>query len=245
MSGSPADVILLRSGNEPDRYVQAFAEVGLRARCEPVLRFAFPHDEELRDRLRWRRRYAGIIVTSPRAARALRRVFDDLGTLHARWEGTPAYVVGPKTGERLRDLGFEVSGDETGNAAALVDLIAEQELSRPLLFLSGNRRRDELPDGLRTAGVAFEEQVVYETHFRSDLTLPPAKPGLWVVFFSPSGLEAVRRAEVGPLSGYRCAAIGPTTAETLRDRGLPVEAVAETPSPEGLVAVIEAASSEA
>lgn len=240
MSGSPADVILLRAGNEPDRYVQTFAEAGLRARCEPVLRFAFPHDVELRDRLRRRRRYAGIIVTSPRAARALRRVFDELGTLHSQWDGAPAYVVGPKTGERLRDLGFEVSGEETGNAAALVDLITKQELSRPLLFLSGNRRRDELPDGLRAEGVDFEEQVVYETHFRSDLTLPPATPARWIVFFSPSGLDAVRRAEAGPLTGHRCAAIGPTTAEALREQGLQVDVVAETPSPKGLVAAIVA-----
>lgn len=245
MSESPlVDVILLRSANEPDRYLQAFSEAGLEARCEPVLRFAFPHADELRDRLRQRRRYAGIIATSPRAARALRGVFDDVGTLHAEWAGAPAYVVGPKTGERLRDLGFEVRGEETGNAGELVDLITTQEWPRPLLFLSGNRRRDELPEGLQAEAVPFEEQVVYETQFRSDLRLPPSESNCWIVFFSPSGLKAVRRADAGPLAGYRCAAIGPTTADALRDRGLHVEAVAETPSPAGLVAAITDASSD-
>jgi uroporphyrinogen-III synthase len=171
-------------------------------------------------------------------------VFDELGTLHAQWKGAPAYVVGPKTGGRLRDLGFEVRGEESGNAKALVQRIAERNPSRPLLFLSGNRRRDEVPDGLRAEDIAFEEQVVYETHFRSDLALPPPKGSLWIVFFSPSGLKAVRRAEAGPLTGYRCAAIGPTTAGALRDQGLRVDAVADSPSPDGLVTAIEDASTD-
>jgi len=240
--GSFPDVILLRSANEPDRYVRAFSQAGLQARCEPVLTFAFPYGEALRDRLHQRRRFAGIIVTSPRAVRALRRVFDDVGTVHAEWEGTPAYVVGPKTGERIQNLGFKVRGEDCGTAEALVEYLAQQDLQRPLLFLSGDRRRDAVPEGLRAKNVSFEEQVVYETHFRSDLTLPPAESDAWIVFFSPSGLNAVRRASGVSLSEYRYAAIGPTTAKALRDHGLEVEAVADTPSPDGLMAALKDAA---
>lgn len=238
------DIVLLRSAASPDPYVQAFAQAGWRADCRPVLRFAFPADEALRDRLRAADTYDGLVATSPRAVRALRRVFDDSGALHTAWEGRRAYAVGPKTAERLRALSFEVRGEEAGDAASLVERLATDAPERPLLFLSGSRRRDTLPDGLEAAGIPFEEQVVYETHTRTDLDLPE-EPGAWLAFFSPSGLEAVQQADADALRRFRCAAIGPTTATALREAGQTVDAVADTPTPEALVrAVIQAVSTE-
>jgi uroporphyrinogen-III synthase len=200
----------------------------------------FPNDDRLRDRLRQCAQYGGIVGTSPRAAQALRRVFDQVGTIHAEWKDTPAYVVGPKTAEQFRALGFDVQGEETGSAGALASWIADAGPKQPLLFLSGNRRRDALPEGLRAAGVAFDEQVVYETHTRSELSLPSSAEGAWLVFFSPSGLEAVQSAEI-PTEKYRSAAIGPTTASALEEEGTLVQAVADAPSPEGLVSAIREA----
>lgn len=240
-NGSP-DVILLRSADEPDSYVRAFREVGLEAVCVPVLSFSFPRGERLRKHLQNKRRYVGLIATSPRAANALQRVFEGDEGLAGRWEGTPAYVVGPKTGDRFRSLGLDVRGKQTGTADALASLVTEATPQRPLLFLSGNRRRDTLPDALRTSGVAFDEVVVYETHTRTDLSLPRPVGETWLAFFSPSGLEAVGHSDALPLEGYWCAAIGPTTAAALRERGLTVHAVAETPSPEGLVTAVIGAS---
>lgn len=236
------DVLLLRSAKDPDPYVQAFGEEGLEAECRPVLRFEFVDARALRPILQQCSRYAGVIATSPRAAQALRKVFDGDGTLHSQWKGTPAYVVGPKTGDRFRALGFDVRGEDTGSAKALAELLVDEAPGTPLLFLSGNRRRDTLPSGLDAAGIPFEEQVVYETLLRTDITLPPPRRGCWLAIFSPSGLEAVKKADVGSLGEYRCAAIGPTTADFLREEGLQVRAVAETPSPQGLVQAITTAS---
>ncbi|MFB6249300.1 MAG: uroporphyrinogen-III synthase [Salinibacter sp.] len=235
-------VILLRSASDPDPYIQALADAGWRAECRPVLAFSFPADTALRDHLRRADRYSGLVATSPRAARAVHRVFDDAGPLRAAWTGRPAYVVGPKTASRFDDLGVEVRGAETGDADRLAALIAEDAPDGRLLFLSGSRRRDTLPDGLRAAGVPFDELVVYETHLRSNLRLPPSEAVSWLVVFSPSGIEAIREAEAGPLSDYRCATIGPTTAEALRKAGVEGAAVAETPSPSGLVQALKQAS---
>lgn len=239
------DLFLLRSAGSPDPYVQAFAQAGWRAECRPVLRFTYPADEALRDRLRTPDAYDGLVATSPRAVRALRRVFDASGALHTAWEGRTAYAVGPKTAERLRALSFEVRGEEAGDAGALAAMIAEEAPERPLLFLSGSRRRDTLPDGLERAGVAFDEQVVYETHTRTDLDLPEEATGAWLAFFSPSGLEAVQHADAEALRRFRCAAIGSTTASALRKEGLTVDAVADEPTPDALVqAVVRAPSGE-
>lgn len=234
-----ADVLLLRSGDDPDPYVQAFAEWGRQAACVPVLSFAFPYTDELITHLQRRDRYRALVATSPRAGVALRRALRRRDGVLTKWEGTPAYVVGPKTAKRLRSLGFDVRGEEAGSARALVNVIGESGPEGPLLFLSGNRRRDTVPDGLRAAGIPFEEQVVYETQTRTDIRLPDADKDRWIVFFSPSGVEAIQHSDAGSLAACRCAAIGPTTADALRSAGLSVEAVAGTPSPEGLVAAIE------
>jgi uroporphyrinogen-III synthase len=242
---SSPDVILLRSADDPDPYVQAFSAVGFHAICRPVLRFSFPSDQALAERLRRPDAYGGIVATSPRVGRALQRIFDDEGTTHAEWEGAPAYAVGPKTAAELRALSFEVRGEDTGTAAALAAAIAADVPPAPLLFLCGDRRRDTLPTRLAEEEIAFEELVVYETHSRTDLTLPPPDDDTWLAFFSPSGLEAVQHAEAdGSLRDYHRAAIGPTTAEALSDAGLAPEAVASSPSPDGLVNAILGAKEE-
>jgi uroporphyrinogen-III synthase len=241
----PPDVILLRSPDDPDPYVRTFEELGLRAVCRPVLDFSFPADEALRTRLEQRDRYKGVIASSPRAGRAVRRVFDEAGTLHAQWENAPAFVVGPTTADRFRALGFDVRGEEAGDAEALVAHIVDSDWAGRLLFLSGAKRRDTIPDGLRVAGLPFDEEVVYDTHLREDLSFPESDGDTWLAFFSPTGLEAIQQAEAGPLDDYRCAAIGDTTAGALRDAGVDVEAVADTPSPDGLLAAIRRAATPA
>jgi len=111
-----------------------------------------------------------------------------------------------------------------------------------LLFLAGNRRREALPDGLEAAGISFEEEIVYETRPRTDLTLPPSDGETWLVFYSPSGLEALYASEVTTVAEYRIATIGPTTAAELQDAGLEVDAVADVPSPRGVTDAVVGAS---
>ena len=245
MNSSP-DVVLLRSPDDetPDRYVTAFGRAGLRAVCEPVLAFSFPRSAELRDRLASSDRYAGLIATSPRVATALDRAVADREVFVKHWGERRAYAVGPKTAARLRALGLQARGAETGSAKALAACIVDDAPNGPLLFLSGNRRRDTLPEALRTAGVPFEELVVYETTPRTGLDLPPANGSTWLVFFSPSGLEAVEAENRHSLRQYRLAAIGPTTGEALVEAGHSVEVVAEPPSPDGLVTALREASAE-
>lgn len=236
-------VVLLRSASDPDDvYTSAFTAAGFRAECVPVLTFRFPHQDTLRECLAQPARYSGLIVTSPRAVRAVAQT-DFEGPLQAAWSSKPAYAVGPKTAEALRELGLTPTGEGTGSAGALASVIAKEKF--PYLFLSGNRRRDTLPNALRETSTPFDELIVYETGLRSSIDLPEAAAGDWLVFFSPSGIEAVARHTDASALRYRLAAIGPTTAEALRARGASVEAVAERPSSQALVAAIQAAASRA
>ena len=236
-------VCLLRQADPDDAYVRALEASGFQVFAVPVLRFVFVHEGALRDALKTPEDYAGLILTSPRAAEALRRARDagaDLGP----WRSKPAYVVGPKTGAESAALDLHPEGAASGSAQALADVIVERSPPRPLLFLCGNRRRDDLPDRLGKADVPYCEIVVYETHpvTRIDFSSHPTPD--WLVFYSPSGLEAVQHAKGLDWNRVRIAALGPTTAAALDAAGRTVDAVAQAPTPEALAAALRTASGQ-
>lgn len=251
-------VVLLRSPDRAgeDRYVRALAERGFRATCRPVLRFAFAGDPgfaggDVAARLRRPEQYAGLVCTSPRAARAVAAALgQQRDARQSAWQEKPAFAVGPKTAKALRESGLSPTGEDAGDAAALAERIVQagdNASAHPLLFLCGNRRREALPRRLRAEGVAFEECVAYETHPRTGGPWLGAVDGdapEWAVFFSPSGVEAVRRAQPRPGGEtVRKAALGPTTAGALREVGWPPEAVAVSPTPAALAEAMAARQS--
>jgi uroporphyrinogen-III synthase len=237
-----AEITLLRSPDSPDAYLQAFDEAGLSAACKPVLTFSFPNQDTLTERLKSADVHSGCVLTSPRAVEALRRGFEAEPGLKVLWEDKPVFVVGPKTASEVRSLGLTPQAQTAGDAEALVDSIGavwdEQNLRSPLLFLSGNRRRDTLPNGLARVGIPVTEQVVYNTETRTDLKID--KGTEWLVFFSPSGLESVEASRIS-VTSYRHAAIGPTTGDALASAGLTPDAVADRPTPSALVEAIKEA----
>lgn len=232
MSARPR-VLLLRSAREPDPYVAALEEAGFTARCVPVLTFERANRGALIERLQRPAAYAGLVLTSPRAAQAL----DGLD-LEA-WQSVPTFVVGPATAEAAAQLGLSPVGDEAGHADALADRIVQRSLDRPLLFLCGDRRLDTLPDRLQAAGVALEEVVVYRTvgDAGAFVHAMEERPD-WLVFFSPSGVEAADVLAGPSWNRIPKAAIGPTTAEALREAGYAPAAVAAAPTPAALAAAL-------
>ena len=247
-------VYLFRTPTEPDPYEEALENAGFRCRPVPVLDFELVNGEALRAALAHPDRYAGLILTSPRAAEALAEALPWLPNQSAAWMAKPVFAVGPRTSEALRRLGFQPCGEEAGSADALADVLERHaaEVEGALLFLCGDRRRETLPERLRGSGIAFEECVVYRTVERAPFERPGESPD-WMVFFSPSGVEAVQRTpqepvlatrDEGKLSGIderapvKIAAIGPTTAEALRRAGLVPDVIAEAPTPEVLAGAL-------
>ncbi len=233
MNGDSLRIVLLRTARgAPDPFVAAFEAVGFEAVCVPSLRFEFVDGEALAERLRQPGRYGGLVLTSPRAAEAVRRA----GELPEAWRERPAFAVGPATGEAARALGLEATGEGAGTAAALAAVIGAEPPTKPLLFLAGDRRRDDLPEALDAARIPFEEVTVYRT-LLLPVRLPEPAPE-WTAFFSPSGVEAALASAGFPWNSLRTAAIGPTTAAALRAAGHPPEAVAAHPTPEALAAAV-------
>jgi uroporphyrinogen-III synthase len=235
MSTGRPIVFLFRSGEEADPYEKLLDAEGFEARSIPVLQFELLNDESLRRTLERPKDYDGIVVTSPRAVDALADAISWLPSENMLWHAKAVFAVGPRTAEAAREIGFEPVGEDSGSAENLAAFISRRHLARPLLFLSGDRRRGTLPDVLKEAGIGVEEVCVYRTVPRTDLDLRTSGKPDWAVFFSPSGLEAVESARGLDLHAISIAAIGETTAEALREAGYHVRATAARPTPSALI----------
>lgn len=234
-------VWLLRSGDEPDRYEEALSDSGFEPRTIAVLDFERVNASELRRALEHPNKYSGIVFTSPRAVEAFAEAMSWLPSENVAWHTKSIFVVGPRTAAELRAIGFEPEGEQSGSARMLADYILNRKPRRPLLFLCGERRRDELPRRLQGGGVPVEEICVYRSRSKPNLEVHALPKPDWLVFFSPSGIEAAQRGFGFGMADVRIAAIGTTTGSALESAGYRVDAVAAEPSPAGVAAAIVAA----
>lgn len=202
-------------------------------------------------------KFAGVVFTSQRAveawAEAGKRVLASNTALKTTWQSIPFYAVGPATAsallrldDRLRPPFSSILGaDETGNAVKLASFIASQKSNgsnAPLLYLSGDKRKDTLESLLRERGIRLHEVQAYETFqsptFEEDHRKAQENgPFAWIIFFSPSGakmlLPLLRESDLAPSPSM--AAIGPTTRDYLLSQKVQVAAMAESPNPTALL----------
>lgn len=165
----------------------------------------------------------------------------------ARVRGTSCLVVGERTAVRARDLGFRVlaAGKGTG-AAGLVAAAREGNVAltgKRVLFPASNLAGRVVQEGLRGLGATVVRVQAYVIRRAADpqarvRAILGARPDA-VVLASPSAADALAeglgetRDDLPPL-----VALGPTTEREMRRRGLPVAAVAASPTPEALRAAM-------
>lgn len=232
-------VVLFRSPRENDPYVRALRASSWEADCVPVLTYSFIITEELLDRLATPDRYGGLLLTSPRALHAIASQPEALELVRERWQGRPAFAVGPATAAEAVSLGLSPRGESSGSGSDLGRFICVNPPPRPLLYLSGRPRRPDLADVLAEGDVDMEEVTVY-TSEPIDISMPESIPA-WVVFFSPRGVQHVANRVPLPWSEIAKAAIGPVTADAMRELGWTVDAESPDPTPESLVGAMESA----
>ena len=158
-------------------------------------------------------------------------------------------VVGPATARAWTELtGAAPDLVSRGSAAALLEepvLVGPPpapSAAKRVLLPASALADPALADGLRQAGWEVEQVSAYTTVTAGACDLPPGLDHSWaaggvdaVVLTAPSSTRAVLELLGPPPATTRLVTIGATTAATARELGLPVAAVAPSPTPEGVL----------
>ncbi|TCD68562.1 hypothetical protein EIP91_010487 [Steccherinum ochraceum] len=281
-----SNVLLLRApsrdGPAPDKYEASFSALGYRPISIPVLETVLVNLSHLREVIRegpQMRGLGGVIVTSARACEAWRAVVEELAResiTDTNWSDTPFYVVGEATAAALVAIRQEIPSSnnlaprdirgsaEGGTSEKLAHFILKDLPSgrnSTLLYLTGDKNRDLLPNILKDGGVELRSLQVYGTtgtsRFPEDLEdalqASPPVAKWWIVYFAPSAADFVtptlrKHFTLSASNGKalcdaphaHLAAIGPTTSAFLRDNlNLVVDVISPKPTPEALAEAIQ------
>lgn len=216
------------------------ADRGFRVYHWPTIRTVPPADPSALDEaLSALDRYDWAVFTSPRAAASVRDV--------QRPPSLDVAAVGESTAGALADAGWVVDlVPETQTGEALVIALSEAGVGDGdrVLFPASAIARDVVPDGLARLGAEVVQVVAYRTE-AAPLDRAACRAALEtgavevLTFTSPSTVRNLA-AGLGPelmdlaVRSTRAVAIGPTTAEAVREAGWGEVVVAEPHSLEGV-----------
>jgi uroporphyrinogen III methyltransferase/synthase len=246
-------VLVTRAAEQADELVTERRRAGAQPLVVPLLRIAPPEDPEpLADALSRAADFDALVFASANAVRACAALAGERGL--ALGAPPPRVVcVGRATARAAFDGGWSVHWVGAGQgAAALLEELRESfpPAGRRFLLPRSAIGRDELARGLRAAGAQVEEVEAYRNLpaavDAARLSREVAEGRLPVVTLTSTSaalrllelLDAEARAALP-----RCivAAIGPTTAAALRERGVPVAVVPERPGGRELARAVAAA----
>ncbi|KAB2807065.1 uroporphyrinogen-III synthase [Phaeocystidibacter luteus] len=158
-----------------------------------------------------------VIVTSPHALESAQEYIQRGWGKDARWA-----AVGFRAKDKLEELGIEAE-IKADNARALVDRLPKVGSA---LYLCGKDRTSTIEDFMGSYEWDLEILETYwtqPTHPQVDFNQYDA-----VVFFSPRNVSSVLKHNDWP-SHKPAIAIGPTTAQALRDHGIEPMIVPDSP----------------
>lgn len=240
-------IAVTRAREQASELVRELEALGAEVVSAPTIRIEpLPDLEPLRRALARLAQYRWVVFTSQNTVPV---VFDRLETwglsLHD-FTGRRIAAIGPATAEALAARGVRVDVLPEGYVAeSLVEALAAHDDVRGarILIPRAETARDALPEGLRSRGAVVDVIPVYRT-------LPVLSDGaslageilagrIDVVTFTASStvryfVESVG-AEAAASGRFRGAAIGPVTAATAREYGIPVTIEALEYTTAGLV----------
>lgn len=241
-------IVLTRASGQTQSFAAELSRLGAEIVLLPTVSFRAPEDFSPLDAAVARlEEFDWIIFTSQNAVRFFVERCRRVG--RARPPGIRVAAVGPSTAKAAEDAGWRcdhVAARFRGEVLAK-ELVQHVRGMRVLLPRS-NRASSALPNALRAVGGDVESVVAYinERAAVSDDEVRAALAGADAVCFaSPSALhnlfdlsddQMVRVA----LAGVAIAAIGPVTAEAIRDAGLKVSVEADEATATGLARALEA-----
>ena len=172
-------------------------------------------------------------------------------------DGATVCAIGEPTAEALRDAGYEADVvPEEYSSAGLVEALGSEVEGARVEVARSDHGSDVLTDGLREAGAAVNETVLYQltrpadsgdsTTIAADGDLDAAlfTSSLTVTHFLDAAAErGVREEAVAGLNDAVIGAIGEPTRETAESEGIAVDVVPEVADFEKLAcAVVEEAA---
>ena len=194
-------------------------------------------------------RYDWVVFASVNGVEITFQRLEQLGLDARAFGGAKVCAIGPATATTLRERG--ITADLTPRESvseSVVEGLAETGVEgKSILLLRAEVGRDVLPQGLTRRGALVEEVPVYRTvvpeESRERVRKLVAEEIVDAVAFTSSStvrnLVELLGGDVVSLNGIAVACIGPTTAETAREVGLTVDAVAQESTIPGLVEALE------
>ena len=178
--------------------------------------------------------YDWLVITSKHAIPAI-----DWSTVTA-----PVAVVGEGTADALKSAGVEADLVAAGPGAEQLaaELVAREVSGKKIVCVVSDIARDVLAKELTAVGAEVETLHGYTNTPMTDIAAElrnhiAAGEMEAVTFASPSSVHAFQQMigiDLPALSGAAMFAIGPTTADAMREAGLPVHAMAQQSTVTGL-----------
>ncbi len=244
-------ILITRTARQSDEFRRLLRAEGAELLEVPTIEIQPRRDDAVRQTSQRLAAYDWVVFTS---GNAVDTFLDQLEAQQREaWKKELSWpricAVGPATSRRLRQWQMpvhlipEVYRAE-GVVAAFRSRYPRGMKGVRVLFPAAGGARPVIPEELSRLGAEVDSLAIYDTVLPSDgaqrLRAALAQQPDLITFTSSSTVQNfVALAEPsGDLSRYRCAAIGPVTAQTARDCGLSVEVLPEESTIPALVGAV-------
>jgi uroporphyrinogen-III synthase len=176
---------------------------------------------------------SNVVFTSANAVEAIKKYLHQGATFFVpnNWK---IFCMAGKTKDFLKPNFKENQIIATAeNASALAQKIIEHG-TKEIVFFCGNKRRDELPEILKSAKINVEEIIVYET---IETPVISTKYFDGILFFSPSAIKSFFSANQLNKKSI-CFALGKTTAYAIKEYTNNKIIISELPREEMMLAAV-------
>ena len=244
-------VVVTRAEEQSEPLIKTVQEKGAEAFCFPVIRTVPPEDwTPLDDALGRLESYHGIIFTSVNGVKFFMQRLRETGADIRDLKGVRVYTIGPKTAERVEELGLRVDVTPKNFVAeSLIECLRNENLQgKRFLLPRAAVAREILPEQLKSLGAKIDVVPSYrtiqpETHIEA-LAKRFEDGAVDVITFTSSStvsnfLKLLGKDLKPYLDQVTIACIGPITAKTARNAGLKVAIVPEVYTVAAMVDAIQ------
>jgi uroporphyrinogen III methyltransferase/synthase len=245
-------VVITRAARQSVELVENLGKLGAVPILLPLVAFSAPEDfaplDAALDRLE---QFDWIIFTSENAVRAVVKRASVRGNLrNVAGRRSRAAAVGPTTAAAAERAGFFVDYQaKTHSGAALANELGEKLQGQSIFLPRSDRANPDLPQLLKKYGAEITEVIAYRTvtpvNLDQDKIAAIANADVdAILFFSPTAVEhfvgVVGKEKVRDLQNrLALTAVGPITANALRQSGVDNLLVADDTTSDAVIAVLQ------